>query len=190
MAEIINLHDKSTRTADDLITAEPWEFRRAPWKSSYFIQIGRADWHGRNSLASGPPGFPPHYILKDSLADTILGLYAFRNDAEKMKKGYYLAGLIDCLINQVNPLLRTFLINDIYKKISLFKSDLNLNWYGHIDRVLLPIDPQLYNQEKYRKGVSSSRSMKELYNSIRQGTEEMFEILSLDYIFFTPGEGA
>jgi hypothetical protein len=190
MAEIFNLHNKSTETVDDLITAAPWEFRRAPWRSSHFIQMARADWHGRNNLAPGPLGFPPHYILKDSLADTILGLYNCRNNAEKMKDAYYLAGLIDCLINQVNPLLRTFLINDIYKKISLFKNDLNLNWYGHIDRVLLPIDPRLYNQEKYRQDVSCSRSMKELYHSIRQGTDEMFEILSLDYIFFTPGEGA
>jgi len=189
MAEIIPLHKNPSAKQDDLITARPWEFRRAPWRSSHFIQTAKSDWHGLNNLESGLSGAPPHFVLNGSLADTILGMYNHRNNAERMKEAYYLAGLIDCLINQVNPLLRTFLINDIYKKISRLKDLLNLNWYGHIDLVLLPIAPRLYNQEKYREGITNSRTLKDLYTLIRKGTGEMFDILSQEYVFFTPGEG-
>jgi hypothetical protein len=189
MAEIIPLHKNASAKQDDLITTRPWEFRRAPWRSSHFIQAAKADWHGLNGLESGLSGAPPHFVLNGSLADTILGMYNHRNNADRMKEAYYLAGLIDCLINQVNPLLRTFLINDIYKKISLLKGLLNLNWYGHIDMVLLPISPRLYNREKYREGITNCRTLKDLYTLIRKGTGEMFDILSEEYVFFAPGEG-
>lgn len=187
MAEIIPLHKKPDVKQGDLITARPWEFRRAQWKSSHFIQVAKADWRPNNP-ESGPSVIPPHFVLKGSLADTILGIYSHRNNSDRMKEAYYLAGLIDCLVNQVNPLLRTFLINDIYKKISRLKELLNLNWYGHIDMVLLPIAPPLYKLEKYREGITSSRTLKDLYTLIRKGTEEMFDILSQEYVFFTPGE--
>jgi hypothetical protein len=185
MAEIIPLYKKQ----DDFITARPWEFRRALWKSSYFIQVAKADWLGLNNLESVLPGVFPHFVLKGSLADTILGMYSHRNNAARMKEAYYLAGLIDCLINQVNPLLRTFLINDIYKNISRLKDLLNLNWYGHIDHVLLPIASHLYNREKYRKDITNSQTLKDLYTMIRKETGEMFDILSKEYVFFTPGDG-
>jgi hypothetical protein len=190
MAEIIRLYDNLIDTENDLITSRPWEFRKARWKSSCFIQMSRADGLELNRLSGWPSEFPPHYTLKDSLADTILGVYTYRNNAERMKEVYYLAGLIDCLINQVNPLLRTFLINGIYKKISCLKGLLDVNWYGHIDQVLLPIDARFFNHEEYRRDISSCESIKALYAMIRQGTGKMFEILSREYLFFTPGEGA
>jgi hypothetical protein len=188
MAEIITLHKKPDVKQGDLITARPWEFRRAPWRSNHFIQVARADWHPNNP-ESQRTITSPHYVLKGSLADTILGMYSHRNNADRMKEAYYLAGLIDCLVNQVNPLLRTFLINDIYKKISCLKELLNLNWYGHIDNVFLPLASSLYNREKYREGVTNSRTLKDLYTLIRKGTGEMFDILSQEYVFFTPGDG-
>jgi hypothetical protein len=188
MADIIQLHKKLS-DRDDVIALRPWEFRKARWKSNHFIQMSRADWHEAKYLNRGPSEFPPHLILKDSLANTIMGIYYYRNNTERMKEVYYLTGLIDCLVNQVNPLLRTFLINGIYKKISFLKDVLDVNWYGHIDQVLLPIDARFFNHEEYRRAISRSESIKDLYDLIRQGTEKMFEILSLEYLFFTPGEG-
>jgi hypothetical protein len=189
MAEIIRLHDNLIDTENDLITSKPWEFRKARWKSSYFMQMSRTDCPGLNSCSDEPPEFPLRCTLKGSLADTIQAIYNYRNNAERMKEVYYLGGLIDCLINQVNPLLRTFLINDVYKKISCLKGILDVNWYGHIDQVLLPIDARFFNHEEYRRDISSCESIKDLYAMIRQGTGKMFEILSREYLFFTPGEG-
>lgn len=190
MADIIHLQKRLQDKQDDLVTAKPWEFRRASWKSIHFVQISRADWHCYKDRTSTPWELPPHFVLKDSLKNTILGVYIYRNNGEKMREVYYLAGLIDCLVNQVNPLLRTEQINEIFKKITLLKNVLDINWYGHIDQVLLPIDNRFYNQQEYCEGLSLCKSLQDLYRLIREGTGRMFDILSSEYLFFTPGEGS
>ena len=107
-----------------------------------------------------------------------------------MREVYYLAGLIDCMINQVNPLLRTDLIRSMYKRINTLKKGLNINWYGHLDQVLFPIDVQFLNTVEYRDTLSSAKTMKALYRFIREGIDEMFDILALEYVFYSPGRGA
>jgi hypothetical protein len=123
------------------------------------------------------------------MAYTIRGLYQYRNEESKMRQVYYLAGLIDCMINQVSPLLRTDLIRDIYKNVMALKGALNVNWYGQMDQVLFPIDDHLYSETDYQGSLSRAGSMKELYELIREGADEMFDILSLEYTFYTPGRG-
>jgi len=49
------------------------------------------------------------------------------------------------MINQVNPVLRTDVLRDMYKKIFAMKADLNIHWHGSLDQVLLPIDVRFYN---------------------------------------------
>jgi hypothetical protein len=78
----------------------------------------------------------------------------------------------------------------MYSKITTLKRILEVNWYGPMDQVLFPIDPRFYDHKEYRERLSGTGTMKDLYRLIRQGTDEMFDILSSKYIFFTPGEGA
>jgi hypothetical protein len=197
MGKIIKLKDKSDTRSDNLITSCPWEFRRADWESRYFIQMLRSqsiklEKHRIEIHKMGEKGIwnlPPHFVLKGGMAYTIQGIYSYRKSEKKMREDYYLAGLIDCMINQVNPLLRTDLIRDMYKKIVEFKSMLNMNWYGHIDQLLFPIDIQFYNQSEYRGSLSRAKTMKELYLLIREGTDTMWAILSCEYSFYTPGRG-
>jgi hypothetical protein len=132
---------------------------------------------------------PPHFLLKDSRAHTIHAILTYRNNGEKMREVYYLAGLIDCMINQTNPLLRTDLIKVMHKKIATLKNILGVNWYGQMDQVLLPIDELFFNQQEYRQRLSKAITIKEFYSIIRAGTDEMYDILSSKYIFFTPGGG-
>ena len=132
----------------------------------------------------------PHLVLKDSVANTIHGIYNYRNNAEKMRELYYLASLIDCMINQINPLLRTDLIKSMYNKITTLKGILNINWYGRMNEVILPIEPDLFNYRDYKTGLAGAGTMNELYKLIRKGSDKMFEILSSEYIFFVPGKGA
>jgi hypothetical protein len=198
MAKIIPLKEKLETVPGNLITLKPWEFRRADWDTKHFIQMLRSQSTGldkhRNELYKRGDKriwhLPGHFALKGGMAHTIHSLYNYRKNEEKMREVYYLAGLIDCMINQVNPLLRTDLIRDLYKKIVTLKKILGANWYGHIDQVLFPIDIQLFNHHEYRETISRARTMKEFYGLIRKGTEEMFDILSLEYIFYTPGRGA
>lgn len=106
-----------------------------------------------------------------------------------MKDIYHLAGLIDCLINRTNPILRTDLLRDMYKKIFDIKKGLDTRWYGHIDRVLLPIHPAYFDEPEYCASLKRAGSMKELYNAVRRGTDKMFNILSREYVFYCPGPG-
>ena len=187
MGKIIQLKDKPDTPSDNIITSRPWEFRRADWESRYFIQMLRSESAKLEKHGTEIHHLPPHFVLKAGMAYTIHGIYSNRNSEEKMREVYYLAGLIDCMINQVNPLLRTDLIRDMYKKVVTFKKMLNMNWYGHIDQVLFPIDIQFYNQSEYRERLSRARTMKELYLLIREGTDTMCAILSCEYSFYTPG---
>jgi hypothetical protein len=93
---------------------------------------------------------------------------------------------MDCMINQVNPVLRTDLLRDMYKKVFSMKESLNVFWYSPLDHVLLPIDSQFYDETQYRTAVNRAESLKDLYETIRNGTDEMFDILSLEYVFYCP----
>ncbi len=198
MAKIIPLKEKLETVPDNLITLKPWEFRRADWETKHFIQMLKSHSAGREKHRNEVYKrcdksiwhLPGHFALKGGMGYTIHSLYNYRNNEEKMREVYYLTGLIDCMINQVNPLLRTDLIRNIYKKIVTLKKILGANWYGHMDQVLFPIDIQFYNHLEYRETISSARTMKEFYGLIRKGTEEMFDILSREYIFYTLGKGA
>ena len=77
----------------------------------------------------------------------------------------------------------------MYKKVFAMKADLNIHWRGTLDQVLLPIDSQFYNDAAYRSSVSRAPTLKALYQAIRKGTDEMFDVLAVQYIFFCPWAG-
>jgi hypothetical protein len=200
MAEVINLFRKSRSLGDNLICLKPLEFRRASWASSYFVQMLKSQpirlesehkegikirHHEIEAIGS----LPPHFVLKGGQFYIIRAMYACRENEEKMRDVYYLAGLIDCLINQVNPILRTDLLKAMYKKIFAMKKELDIHWYGRLDRVLLPIHSRYFDESEYRSSLKSADTMKDLYNAIRRGTDKMFRILSLEYVFYCPGPG-
>jgi hypothetical protein len=196
MADVIDLKGK-LKPPNNLITKKPWEFRRADWDNAFFIQMLKSqseklENHRREIHLKGQRGIwhlPSHFTLRGGMAYTIRGSYIHRKDETEMREVYYLAGLVDCMINQFNPILRTDLIRDMYNKIMESKHRLGVNWYGQIDQVLFPIDNAYYNQSEYRQSLSGAKTMKELYHLIREGTDEMFDILSFEYTFYTPGRG-
>jgi hypothetical protein len=195
MAKIIDLKKRFENIPDNLITLKPWEFRRADWESSSFIQMLKSlseklEDNKRDVYKNGGKRIstlPSHFILKGGMENTIRGLYKYRENKEKMIEVYYLTGLIDCMINQVNPLLRTDLISDIYKKVNTLKSILGISWYGKVDQVLFPIDIQFYNHLEYKARLAETKTLKEMYSLIRIGTRKMFDILSSEYMFYIPG---
>jgi hypothetical protein len=195
MAKIINLMERMGKESPNLITSRPWEFRRAGWRNPYFIQMLRTQAvqfeKQRKAIAHSDDlqsmDLVGHVILKNGLAHTIQGIYLSRDNEETMRKIYYLAGLIDCMINQVNPLLRTDFIFDIYQKVTTLKRILNVHWYGDMDQVLFPLELAYFDYRGYKDALKSAKTMKELYSEIRNGTDRMFDILSSEYTFYTPG---
>jgi hypothetical protein len=197
MAKVIKFKEGKGSAPDNLITSRPWEFRRADWESGHFVQMLRSqsgvlEKHRKEVYEKGDGRvyhLPPHFVLTGSMAFTIQGLFHYRENEEKMRKVYYLAGLIDCMIHRVAPLLRTAAIKEMYGKITTLKALLGMNWYGSIDQVLLPVDNQFHDDGEYRSSLARASSMKALYDLIKEGTEEVFEILSHEYTFYTPGKG-
>jgi len=124
------------------------------------------------------------------MQSTIKGIFAHRDLEDKMRDVYLLAGLIDCMINQINPVLRTALLRDMYKKVFRMKKDLGITWHGPLNHVLLPIDPRLFDVLTYRDALAGAGNMKALYEKIREGTTEMFDTLSANYVFYFPNGGA
>lgn len=197
MGQVIDIHKRRGRPLDNLITRTPWEFRWADWKVTHFVQMlksqsSQLESHREAVRASGATGVwqvPSHFPLKGGLTHTIRALWANRHCELKMREIYHLTGLMDCMINQVNPVLRTDLLRDLYKKVFALKASLMVNWYGPLDQVLLPIHPQLYNESAYRSAIAMAPTMKDLYAIIERETAEMFDILSHEYVFYCPGSG-
>jgi len=198
MGKIIHFKDRGGVPPANLITAKPFEFRAADWESGHFIQVLRSqsavlEKHRREIYEKGEVGvhhLPPHYVLGGSMAYTIRSMFMYRSNEEQMREVYYLAGLMDCMIHRVHPLLRTENIAEIYKKIVTLKTLLSANWYASLDQVLFPLDAQFYDDGEYRNQLARATNMKELYHVIREQTDDMFDILSLEYVFYTPGRGA
>ncbi len=197
MAKVIQFKERAPSTDLTLVTLKPWEFRRADWESVHFVQMLKSqaeklEAHRKEVIEKGGAGvwhLPPHFVLKGGLASTIHGIYRMRENEARMRDVYYLAGLVDCMINQVSPLLRTEHLHELYRKVTTLRSILNVNWYGSIDQVLLPLESNYFNEVEYRESLSGAGTMKVLFEAIREGTEEMFDILSLEYCFYTPSRG-
>lgn len=197
VGKIIDLEERRNRPPDNLITSRPFEFRRAGWDSSDFVMMRRPlserleKARGEN-LRRGLPGvtqLPPHFVLRGGTSHTVRGLYLHKENEASMRDVFYLAGLVDCMINQVNPLLRTKAINDLYKKIMTLRQTLNVTWYGAMDQVLLPIENTFFNFDAYRNFLSNADSLQDLYRTIREGCEDMFSVIAVEYVFYTPGMG-
>ena len=197
MAKIINLADRRNQPPDNVLTLTPWEFRRLGWKTSSFIQMTKSasstlEGMRKEHFIKGEKAIcqlPSHFPLTGGMSYSIMGIYANRHHKTRMKEVYYLIGLMDCMINQVNPILRTDLIRAIYKKVFLMKRELNIHWYGSLDQLLLPIDPQFFNEEEYKYSLNNADTLEALYQAIRHGIDSMFEILSLEYVFYCPSVG-
>ena len=197
MGKVINLPEKFQKPPKNLICPSPWEFRKADWEARHFLQMlksqsVRLEGHRDEISKKGGKGvwhIPSHFPLKGGMSYTIRAIYACRDNEVKMREIYYLAGLMDCLINQVNSVLRTDLLKAMYNKVFAMKRELNIHWYGPLDQVLLPVESQFYNEFEYRSSLKEAGTMKELYRAIRTGTNEMFDILSLEYVFYCPGMG-
>ena len=197
MGKVIDFQVKYQKPPDNLICSSPLEFRRADWESPHFVQMlrsqsARLETHRKEIHGKGGKGashLPPHFLLKGGMIYTIQAMYTYRDNENRMREIYYLTGLIDCMINQVNPVLRTDLLKAMYKKVFAMKTELNAHWYGTLDQVLLPIEYQFYNEYQYRNTVNNAQTLKDLYRAIRCGTDEMFDILSLEYVFYCPRVG-
>jgi hypothetical protein len=189
MGKVIDLHKRGKGPSTGSTPPDPWRFRRGLWRTSGFAQIRLSLAETLEYTPEGLATLPPHFSLKGGMSYTIRAMYMNRRDEVKMREIYYLVGLTDCMINQVHPILRTDLLWGMYKKVFAMKKAFKVHWHGNLDQVLLPIDLEFFDDISYRTSLAKAETMKELYGAIREGTDEMFDILSLEYVFFSPWMG-
>lgn len=195
MAQIIPLPTRHSERRVNIITSRPLEFRKACRPSKHFIRIPRSRVQefearcGNNTGTVSFAGIPWILELKWGQGRTICSLFIHRESEQTMRQIYYLAGLVDCMINQVNPLLRTDLLRSLYKEAFELKRSLDVDWSGRLDEVLLPVETFYYNMDAYKRVLANAETMKELYRTIREGTSNMFDVLSERYVFYCPGAG-
>ena len=190
MGKVIQIDGKDRKPGPgSLIASSPWEFRRACWRTSHFVQMVRPLAEPLADCGETVASVPPHFKLDRGLASTIQAMFANRQSEFDMRETYYLVGLTDCMINQINPVLRTDILRAMYKKVFAMKTHFNVHWHGSLDQVLLPIDSRFYDETAYRAAIQSAPTLESLYRRIRKGTDEMFDILSFEYVFFCPWAG-
>jgi hypothetical protein len=180
---------KGDASQDNLITAHPMEFRRARWSSTNFIQMRKSlseRYEKEFDSKLQNTTIPPHFVLNMGLEYTISALFYYRNSPEVMKEVYFLAGMVDLLINKVCPILRTDLIRGLYNKVFELRNKLNIFWVGPINQVLLPIEPDLYDESRYRASLHGLKNLKDLYAFLMEESQEMFLILCKEYVFYCP----
>ncbi|MCG6877748.1 MAG: hypothetical protein LJE96_01110 [Deltaproteobacteria bacterium] len=189
MGKVIDLDNRRKGPSQPFNKPGPWRFRKGLWRTNQFIQMRMALAESLEYKPEGLATLPPHFTLGGGMSFTIRSLYMNRRNETKMREIYYLVGLTDCMINQVHPILRTDLLRDMYKKVFSMKEALKVHWHGNLDQVLLPLDVEFFDDISYCTSLAKAKTLKELYGAIREGTEEMFDILSLEYIFFSPWMG-
>jgi hypothetical protein len=189
MGKVIDLANRRKGPLKVLPAPDPWRFRKGLWRTSHFVQMRLALAETLEYKPEGLATLPPHFSLTGGMSFTVRAMYVNRSNEEKMREIYYLVGLTDCMINQVHPILRTDLLWAMYKKVFSMKEALKVHWHGNLDQVLLPLDLEFFDDITYRASLTQAETLKELYEAIREGTDEMFDILSLEYIFFSPWIG-
>lgn len=194
MAELIDLTERFQHL-DNLIALQPLEWRRADWFTGYVMMCTREEarrFEAHRREASQVKGHkhigtvPNHFRLDGGYHFTVMGLFRHRDDEARMRRVYYLAGLMEAVTNAPSAILRTDLLRRVYQSIMEERERLGVVWRGHIRHFLLPLHPDFYNPNLLIHRIGSAESLKELYQKIRTETDAQFDILAQRYVFYLP----
>ncbi len=192
MADII---DFSTRLkpGNNLIASSPLEFRKGEWLSGSAIlcmreESEKLEAQRRKATPDRPPItlVPNHLRLDGGYHYTFLWLFRLREDEKRMRRLYWLAGLMECATKAPSPVLRTDLVRRFFKIINEEREKLNVAWKGNVRDFLLPLHPEHYNPGAFMDTISNASSLKDLLDGIEQETNSQFDILAHSYVFYVP----
>ena len=192
MADIIDLSSR-LKLANNLITSSPIEFRRGEWLSGSAISCSKEESEKlealrRKQATDRPPVMlvPNHFRLDGGFHYTILWLFKFREDEQRMRRVYRLAGLMECATKAPSPVLRTDLVRRFFKIISEEREKLNVSWKGNVRHFLLPLERRHYDQVVFIDSIRKALSLKDLLEEIEKETNAQFDILANNYVVYVP----
>ncbi len=192
MADIIDLSSRF-KPGHNLIAISPLEFRKGEWLSGSPIlctreESAKLEAQRRKATPDRPPItlVPNHFTLDGGYHYTCLWLFRFREDEKRMRRLYWLAGLMECVTRAPSPVLRTDLVRRFFKIINEEREKLNVSWRGNVRSFLLPLHAEHYAPGVFIDTVSSAQSLKELLAGIERETNSQFDILADSYVFYVP----
>lgn len=188
MADIIDLSSR-LKLENNLIIGEPLEFRKGGWLTGSAILCTReesAKFEAQRRKAIPITIVPSHFRLDGGYHWTALWLFRFREDVQRMRRLYRLAGLMECVTKAPSPVLRTDLVRRFFKIINEEREKLNVSWKGNVEEFLLPLLPEHYNMSVFKDVAGNASSLKELLIGIEEETDSQFDILAGSYVFYVP----
>ncbi len=193
MADIIDLSTRF-KPGNNLIASAPLEFRRGQWLSGSAIlctreESAKLEAQRRKATTDRPPVtlVPNHVRLDGGYHFTFLWLFKFREDEERMRRLYWLAGLMECVTKAPSPVLRTDLVRRFFKIINEEREKLSVSWKGNVRDFLLPLHSEHYDPGVFIETIRNAPSLKDLLSGIEEETNSQFDILAEKYVFYVPG---
>ncbi|RJX28137.1 MAG: hypothetical protein C4525_17115 [Desulfarculus sp.] len=179
---------------EHVITDQPMRLRWGPWRVSRVIQahVGAAavyeDFRADCLRAGRDPSaqMPPHFSLEGGLQDTALALLRHRADAQAQARVCYLAALLEALLNAPSPVLRSDLIRRVYQEVERLSAQLSLRWRGGESRFIPPVNQDAADPRRFERTVASLATLREFLETIQALSQERYQILSRDYVFYYP----
>jgi len=193
MADIIHFRPES-ETDDNLITRKPLEMRWGDRQGGSPMQLlkeeaRRFEKYREETRKKGrphPAKTPNHFSLHHGADTTVWALYRWRHDADRMRDVYYLAGLMECMILVPHSILRTVMVRTFYKTLEKLQEELRVKWQGHVHHFLLPMATFHRSENDFSRNLQGAETLQELFQSIREETDEQFLILGSEYVFYFP----
>jgi hypothetical protein len=192
MANVIDLSSR-LKTGQNLISSSPLEFRRGEWLTGYAILCSRdesekLEAQRLKATSERPPVtlVPNHLTLDGGCHYTVFWLFRFRQDEERMRRLYRLAGLMECITKAPSPVLRTDLVRRFFKVINEERESLNVSWKGNVRDFLFPLHAEDYGPEAFTGTIAGALSMKDLLDGIEREANSQFDILAKRYVFYVP----
>ncbi len=192
MAKVIPFPDRSGGESN-LIQNEPFCFRRADWGVREPVQVNSqeaAAFEEKRAKALGqgrPITFAPHHlVLRGSLSQTTWALFRAREDESRMRRVYYLAGLMELAIKVPHHLLRTDLIRRVFEQIESLSTELGLRWRRGSEGFLLPLPPARYPLNRFPHALAQAPSLKKLLSSLNSETNIQFDLAGRLFVYYLP----
>ncbi len=178
---------------DNLIIDSPFTFRRAEWRTEHPVQVQRPKAEAyeikrRRAFSVGEPAVPApiHKVLTGSLGQTLRGLYRAREDEDRMRRIYFLAGLMELATGHSHELLRTDLVRRVFGRIKELSEELNLRWRSWAEGFLLPLAENQYPTGRLPDSLGRAGTLKELMEFLRLETDAQFKRAARDYVYYLP----
>lgn len=183
---------------DHIICHEPLRLRWGDWRTPHVIQVhvGSAavyEDQRADDLANGRPlGYqmPPHFTLDRGMNETAMALLRHRRSEDSLRSVCYLAGLMECLINVPCAILRTDLIRRVYQEVAELSRRLTLNWSGQVGHFMLPVMADASDPRRLENAVADIDSLKGFFATVRAITDDRYQALAKEFVFYYPRRGA